>query len=320
MKPRLFLGFDTSNYTTSVSAVDEDGKVLLNAKKILAVRDGERGLRQNDAVFQHIKNLPDSAVSLEAVLDEYGRDTISAIGVSSVPRNAEDSYMPCFLAGVAAAEMVGAALGAPVFRFSHQAGHVMAALHSAGADTLPESRFVAFHVSGGTTDVLLIEPSEEHIFSVKRIGGTRDINAGQLIDRIGVLMGLHFPAGAEMERLASMNSAVFPSFRVTVDSLECNLSGAENRAALLWNQENNPALVSAFVLDIVGRTLRSLRDGVRTQYSDIPILYAGGVMSCRQIKSLLKDDHSFFSEPAFSSDNAAGAALLARYTIAKRGE
>ncbi len=156
MSSSLFLGFDTSNYTTSVSVVDGQGTVLLNGKRLLSVKEGDRGLRQSDAVFQHVKNLPEVETSLRSALDGMDRGSIAAIGVSVSPRDAEGSYMPCFLPGIAAAETAGAVLGIPVFRFSHQAGHIMAALHSAGVDELAEGSFAAFHVSGGTTDVLFV--------------------------------------------------------------------------------------------------------------------------------------------------------------------
>ena len=205
-------------------------------------------------------------------------------------------------------------------RFSHQAGHVMAALHSAGADRLIGSEFAAFHVSGGTTDVLLVRPHSEYVFEIEKIGGTKDINAGQLIDRTGVLMGLRFPAGAEMERLVDAYEGKLPSVNLSASGTECNLSGVDDKAAVLYASTSDKNLVSAYVLNAVGRTLCALRDAVRERAGSIPILYAGGVMSCRRFRKMLEDENSFFSEPAFSSDNAAGAALLARERFLKEGE
>lgn len=314
MSERLFCGIDTSNYTTSVSLVTESGKLLLNRKILLPVEEGARGLRQSDAVFHHVKQLPLLAADLRDVMETAARDgEIAAVGVSYAPRDAEGSYMPCFLSGISAAEIAGALLRAPVYRFSHQAGHIMAALFSAGKTDWMNRPFAAFHVSGGTTEVLHVKPLPETVFAVEKIGGTRDINAGQLIDRTGVAMGLRFPAGAEMERLASSYTDRIPSVRLSVFGMECNLSGLENKAVQLYESTQNRSAVSAFVLHSVGRTLAALRDGVREKHGDIPILYAGGVMSCGRIKEMLAEENAAFSEPALSSDNAAGAALLARY-------
>lgn len=320
MKRRLFVGIDTSNYTTSAALCDEAGQVLCNTKLPLPVADGARGLRQSDAVFSHIKAMPEAAASLRQALTEVNAapEDIAAVGVSYAPRDAEGSYMPCFLAGLACAETAAALLGVPLLRFSHQAGHIMAALHSAQAEHLIGGEFAAFHVSGGTTDLLYVRPHDEYVFSIERVGGTQDINAGQAIDRAGVYMGLHFPCGAEMERLASAYKGKIKKAKISVSGLSCNLSGLENKASALYDETGDSALVSAFVLDFVGRTLCGLRDGLRVSYGDIPIIYAGGVMSCARLHDMLADDHAYFSEPRFSSDNAAGTALLARYKFLNR--
>ncbi len=312
MSGRLFVGIDTSNYTTSIAVADEEGRVLQNGKTPLPVAEGERGLRQSDAVFHHVRNLIDAAPALRTVLDGAGRPPIAAVGVSDVPRDAEGSYMPCFLSGRAAAETAGALLGVPVFCFSHQAGHVMAALHSAGAMSLAGREFAAFHVSGGTTDVLLVRPTAERVFDAEKIGGARDVHAGQIIDRCGVYMGLCFPAGPEMERLAASWAGKLPHAAVSVDGTECNLSGLENLAKRLYDRTGDRALCAAFILDFIGRTLAAMRGGVRRRWGGVPILYAGGVMSCRLLAAMLAEDNAYFADAPYSSDNAAGTALLAR--------
>ena len=314
MKQPLFCGIDTSNYTTSVALTDESGSALLNFKKLLPVKEGERGLRQSDAVFHHVKQLAEGASALGDIVKQLSADhAVAAIGVSATPRDAEGSYMPCFLSGLSAAETAGAMLRVPVYRLSHQNGHIMAALHSAGRMEWIGREFIAFHVSGGTTEVLHVQPCEDKVFTVSQIGGTRDINAGQAIDRAGVYMGLQFPAGAEMERLASSYEGEVPEAKISVVGMECNLSGVENKAIQLYDSRVDRALVSAFVLCFVGRTLAGMRDGVRAVYGDVPILYAGGVMSCGIIKEMLAEENAAFAKPQFSSDNAFGTALLARH-------
>ena len=95
----MFAGIDTSNYTTSVAVFD--GEHIIQNKKLLTVKKGERGLRQSDALFQHTVNLP---VLISKLKSEIGDADIEAFGVSNRPRNIEGSYMPCFLAGESAAE------------------------------------------------------------------------------------------------------------------------------------------------------------------------------------------------------------------------
>lgn len=312
MRP-CFVGFDTSNYTTSAALCDEGGGVILNLKKPLPVKDGECGLRQSDAVFAHVRNLPEIADGLRYALETEHLIPV-AVGVSSKPRDAEDSYMPCFLSGVAAAHSFAASLNLPIFEFSHQNGHIAAASYSAGKDPF-ESEFIAFHVSGGTTEVLRVVP-KDGLFSSELVGGTSDLNAGQAIDRTGVMMGLHFPCGPALEELALAYLAgdgKIPHFRTSVKGTECNLSGLQNLASGLFSESGDKGVTAAAVFDFLGRTLREMTVNVRKKLGELPVIYAGGVMSNSIIKDMLSaEKNTFFADRAFSADNAVGTALLCR--------
>ena len=311
MNKKCFIGIDTSNYTTSVAICDMNGNIIANIKKLLFVENGERGLRQSDAVFAHIKNIPQLSDELREAICGY---TPIAVGCSAYPRDAEGSYMPCFLTGVAVASSIAAVLGVPLMRFSHQNGHIMAALYSSGAtEELINSRFAAFHVSGGTMEILDVTPSGNG-FCVELIGGTDDLTAGQAIDRIGVAMGLDFPCGKQMEDLCFTEvHASIPKPRICVKSLHCNMSGLENLALKLYANTDNIGLVCDYTFSFVANTLDKLSENLRIEYPDIPIVYSGGVMSNSKIKDVLsKRNNTYFACPEFSSDNAAGVALLCR--------
>ena len=319
----LFAGIDTSNYTTSAALCDETGQILLNRKIPLPVREGEKGLRQSDAVFHHVKGIPEAAMSIQSALNELNssgeRYKIGCIGYSAYPRDNEGSYMPCFLAGKAAAEFTSALFGVPAYGFSHQAGHVMAALFSAcgnaGKDrqALMSEQFIAFHVSGGTTDVLLCRPGNggNRLFEIEQVGGTKDINAGQAIDRCGVLMGLPFPCGAEMDRAALRFSGKARRNKLSVNGLWCNLSGLENKSAEMYRSTGSIEETSAYVLDFIARTLEKITVNALEKWREMPVIYAGGVMSSAYIKGKL-GKYGMFASPQYSSDNACGTALLAR--------
>lgn len=305
---RFYIGIDTSNYTTSCALFDAaECKFHSNVKRLLAVAEGERGLRQSDAVFAHIKNLP--SVTKEALCDIEPSE-LCAIGVSATPRDEEGSYMPCFLSGVAAATALANATKKPLHTFSHQAGHVMAAVWSSTSPDLLSREFIAFHVSGGTTEMLLVKPNGTR-FDIEKLGGTLDLNAGQCIDRVGVMMGLSFPCGPRLEELALKNTEKLPKAKISVDGSRCNLSGVENKAAKMLGEGKSREYVAAYVLDFIGRTLIALAHGA-TYGKNMPVLFAGGVMSNSIIKDMIAREsfEARFSEPRFSSDNAAGCALL----------
>lgn len=308
MNDGVFVGFDTSNYTTSVALCGADGRILENIKLPLPVKEGECGLRQSDAVFAHVKNLPDATERLEAALRDK---KILAVGCSVRPRDVQGSYMPCFLSGKAAAKALSVGAHAPLYTFSHQSGHIMAALYSSGAPLL-ERPFAAYHVSGGTTE-LVTAKYKKGGFDVELIGGTRDLNAGQAIDRAGVMMGLSFPCGRELEALAKENEKKIPKPHVSVDGTYCNLSGLENHAAKIFKETEDKRLVAAFVFDFIARTLLKMTENLYETYGDVPVLFAGGVMSNSIIKEKLSGKFdAYFAAPEFSSDNAAGVALLTR--------
>ena len=310
-----FVGIDTSNYTTSAAICTKDGEIVANLKLPLPVKAGECGLRQSDAVFAHVKNLPQLMEHLAESLQ--GMKPV-AVGVSATPRPLEGSYMPCFLSGIAAAQSFAAAANIPLLHSSHQEGHIMAAAYSAGAmHLLDDERFAAFHVSGGTTEVLLATPHPRG-FDIELFSATADINAGQAIDRIGVMLGLDFPCGKELEKLAEKNTKKIPKSRISVKDGYCNLSGLENMAAKLWQESGDAALVAAFTLQFIGDTLVAMTEELDARIPSLPIVYAGGVMSNRYLQARLAErKNTYFAEPQFSADNAAGIALLCRKQFLK---
>ncbi len=307
-KQRVILGIDTSNYTTSVALLSTGGELIANIKEPLPVKTGERGLRQSEAVFSHVKNLP---ICMNRLSEYLENREICAVGVSDKPRNQVGSYMPCFLSGVASARSIATALDVPLYTFSHQCGHIMAALFSSGRLDLCERAFAAFHISGGTTELVKITPDERG-FCAELIGGTKDLNAGQIIDRIGVYMGLSFPCGAEMESLALSYEGKPRKVKASLDGTYVNLSGLENLAIKLYNECEDKALVSRFVLDYIAAAISGMTEAYVNENGAEPIVYAGGVMCNSIIKSTLsKRFDAYFAAPEMSADNAVGIANLA---------
>jgi N6-L-threonylcarbamoyladenine synthase len=301
MKKDCFVGFDTSNYTTSCAICTAEGEIVANIRFPLPVKDGAVGLRQSDAVFAHVKNMPEVMKGLGEL-----KDDLAAVGVSYAPRDAEGSYMPCFLSGVACASSVSRMTGTAYLEFSHQAGHIAAAVCTAGREELLNGRFLAFHVSGGSTDLLLVDS-----LNIERVGGTLDLNAGQAIDRVGVMLGLDFPCGRELERISDPMDTVRPMS--SVKGTECNLSGLENRAADMLKRGAPPSEIAAFTLASVLDTLDKMCENAVSRYGNLPTVFAGGVTANTYIKQALsKKYNALFTHPDYSRDNAVGIAYLTR--------
>ena len=303
----ISLGIDTSNYTTSCALYDSLSDTVIQEKQLLPVKEGEKGIRQSDAVFHHTRQL--NAVIGE-LFSEY-EGGIDIIGVSSKPRSVQGSYMPCFTAGYNTAASLSHVMRKPLYEFSHQQGHIAAAAYSAGVTELLRSPFIAFHVSGGTTEALLVEPDEDGIIRETIIGGTNDLNCGQAVDRVGVMLGLKFPCGPALEALALKSVREFRP-KVSVTGGNCNLSGLENKCADMLAGGEAPEDIAKFCLVFITETLRRMTAFCLSEHGSLPVLYAGGVMSNSLIQASLGSEFvAYFASPEFSCDNAAGIALLA---------
>ncbi len=297
------IGFDTSNYTTSIAYFDGQGGI--NCSQLLPVREGELGLRQSDAVFQHTKSLP----ALTGRLFSHIRaDEITAIGVSTRPRAVDGSYMPCFIVGYSHAKLLSDALHVPLIECSHQQGHVAAALWSAGRLDLMDEPHLAWHLSGGTTELLLVEPDDKNV-RCTCIGGTSDISAGQLIDRTGQLLGLPFPAGKHLDALCSVakNSDFF---RVKCPEYIFSLSGVQNKVAQYFDTCADKQETAAYALRCICYAVLTATKNAMKQYPGLPVVFSGGVASNTMLRQQLKPLNPVFSEPQYSTDNAMGVAVL----------
>lgn len=311
----LFLGVDTSAYTTSLALVDETGQIFSDERLLLQVEQGKRGLRQSEALFLHIRNLPELVERLKP--ESFSQ--IKGIAVSAYPRPVEGSYMPVFLAGAATARTLAAALGVPLFKVSHQEGHVRAGM--LGNPNLRQTdELMAVHFSGGTSEILRIRPGAAHCYDIEMTMAGNDIHAGQLVDRIGVALGLPFPAGKAMEMLAlQSDGGGLPHLPASVGEQGFSFSGVETRAMQYIREGIAPADIAFATLRVIANTLEKalLLECQRNNIGQV--LLVGGVMANSIIKKRLQSrlEHPavgiklFFAEPSLSSDNAVGVALLA---------
>lgn len=298
MSAEKVLAFDTSNYTTSAAVLSRSGEVG-NSKKLLPVESGKRGLRQSDAVFAHTKQIYEVLRSLDL-------NGIEAVGVSSRPRSVDGSYMPCFLVGKALGFSVAKTLGVPVYEFSHQQGHIAAGIFSCGKKELLNGGFYAFHLSGGTMELTLVNRLDD----IKIIAETDDLTAGQLIDRCGVRLGLGFPAGAKLEKLAAKGELTRKP-KVVFRNGKSSLSGYENIVEKMISDGEPSENIAAFVFESVYKNTETMTDFAIREYGEKPVLFVGGVMSNALMRPRLANRYeAYFASPSLSSDNAVGTAYL----------
>ena len=305
------LGLDTSCYTTSVALMDRKGNLLANCRKLLAVKQGKRGLAQSEMVFQHTRNLPEI---FKQALIMAGDVKVVKIAASNCPRPVPDSYMPAFLVGLGYAKVLSLMNSLPLRVLSHQENHILAGRWSAKGPMAKE--YLALHVSGGTTEVVAVKDDDECL-SLNLLGGSSDLHAGQFIDRVGVALGLPFPAGAHLEMLAQAALDRPVKLPVSVNKLSASFSGPETAVKRLLSQGADAAAVAAGVEHCVGMTIWKLIAAAHQLTGYCDILLVGGVTANFHIRSLLANlakDHGFklyLPDRQFSPDNAVGCAYFA---------
>ncbi|MDI6813171.1 MAG: O-sialoglycoprotein endopeptidase [Desulfitobacteriaceae bacterium] len=306
-----YLGLDTSAYTTSLALIGEEG-VAWEKRQVLEVPAGETGLAQSTAFFQHVQNLP----RLVAEVPSYLWKGLVAVGVSTAPRPVPGSYMPVFTAGLAVAQAIAAARQVPLMLTSHQEGHIAAGLVSAGG---PEGTdFLVVHLSGGTTELLAISQHEPGSVNIRLLGGTTDLHAGQFVDRVGVRLGLGFPSGKELEKLAQGAApgaeSLLPS---SIRGFELSFSGVETAAQRLLEQGTPAADVARAVEGCIARTVAKLVERGLDRQGLSDVLLVGGVSANQFIRQALarrlgQKARLYWAEPDWSRDNALGVAYLTK--------
>jgi N6-L-threonylcarbamoyladenine synthase len=320
------LGLDTSNYTTSVAIVDDEKRIIFDERIILSVKSGERGLRQNEAIFQHINNMP---ILIDKAFKNFDRTLLKSIGYSSKPRNINGSYMPTFNVGTSCANIISKTLNIPLFKFSHQDGHIEAALIKQNFQY--DQNFLAFHISGGTTEILNVSNFSNEGFENKIIGGSKDISYGQLIDRVGVMLDFTFPCGSSMEELLATkiienkNSDVLSKNlignikKIHLENNYVNLSGVENTFQKLVssNKYTKEDIIFKLFSVISESLIKQILESIVISGLNIIVL-TGGVFSNSYIRKSIEESNIdncnfYFGDVNLCSDNAVGIALLSKH-------
>ncbi|MBQ0079597.1 MAG: peptidase M22 [Eubacterium sp.] len=321
MNSRYILGIDTSNYKTSVAVIDSDYNIIYDSRRYLDVKKGERGLRQSEALFQHVNSLPKLIEKIP--IDLAGN--LDAVAWSSRPRPVDGSYMPVFNAGVSFGRSIAAVNGIQGIGFSHQEGHIEAIRMD--ADFPDDEPFLACHFSGGTTELLIVQPRQRDVvlnsgifYKIQVAGGTRDIAFGQVIDRAGVAMGIGFPAGEVMDKLA-LNATFTTDYLTPIKTRSAfmNLSGIDTQIKRIIEEGSVTNEPEAFVSEIFTKLTDSMEKAISQaiEMSGINrVIMAGGVTSSRFIRNKIENSNKLrgadiqFGREELSQDNAVGIAVL----------
>ncbi len=310
----IIIGIDTSCYTTSIAAISLDKKVIFNEKILLQVKEGSKGLRQSEAVFQHVNNLGEISYKIDNILKEY---CVRGICASTKPRPTEMSYMPVFNVGYNFAKLTASMLKCDLYETTHQENHIEASLFNSKIKN--EEKFIAIHMSGGTTEILLVKKDKNKSnleYNIDIVGGSNDISFGQLVDRIGVKLGYRFPAGKFLDEDAiKYNGKLDSGLKTSVRDGYMNLSGLENQIEKLI-KEKDKGYIAKLTFDAIVRNIEKSIIYICEKYDINEVVLAGGVAASKYISNELqvrfkrKRISLYFTKPQYSTDNGVGCALI----------
>lgn len=305
----IIIGIDTSCYTTSIAAISLDKNIVFNKKIMLKVGKECKGLRQSEMVFQHVNNLGSLSEKIEKLMNEYN---VVAICASEKPRPVKESYMPAFTVGYNFAKLFSSMNNISLYKTTHQENHIYASLHT---NELKNNKFISVHMSGGTTEILLVENVKNDL-KIEIVGGSKDISFGQLIDRLGVKLGYDFPCGKNIDENAlDCKENIKVGLKTSVKDGYMNLSGIENQVNK-YAKEYDEIYLSKLLMDSIVRSLYKSLKYICDKYNINEVVFAGGVASSKYIRKnlnekLYKDKiKCYFTESEYSTDNAVGCAKI----------
>ncbi len=306
----IILGLDTSCYTTSIAAITLNKEIILNEKILLKVKKDNKGLRQSEAVFQHVNNMGEISQVINDKLKNYN---IVGVCSSTKPRPVDNSYMPVFSVGYNFAKLLSSINNCPFYETTHQENHIEASLFK--NDLENKDKFLAVHMSGGTTEILLVEKKETN-YKIEIVGGSLDVSFGQLVDRLGVSLNYNFPCGKYIDENAlRCEEKIINGLKTSVKSGYMNLSGIENQINKLINDYDKEYL-SKILLDTLVRCMYKSLTYISEKYELKEVLFGGGVSASKYIrkeltKKLKKSNiKPYFTDGEYATDNGVGCAII----------
>lgn len=315
-KECLVLALETSCDETSAAVVLGGRRILSNIISSQVPHHQKfGGVVPEIASRKHIENI--IGVVDEALLSAGVRlNELDAVGVTYGP-----GLVGALLVGVATAKAMSFAVDLPLIGVNHLEGHIFANLLA-----FPELEppFVALVVSGGHTSLVHVQGYN----SFQLLGQTRDDAAGEAFDKIARVMGLPYPGGPEIERLAqsgNKNAIVFPRALAGKDNLEFSFSGLKSAVLNYLNSATQKSesidygdvaasFQSAIISALISKTLQAAK-----KTATHTIVVAGGVAANTELQKELRlaceaEGIRFFVPPlSLCTDNAAMIACRAHY-------
>lgn len=310
----IILGIESSCDDTAAALI-QNRKILSNVIANQKIHQSYGGVVPELASRAHQQNI---VPVVNEALKQAGidRNQLSAIAFTRGP-----GLMGSLLVGSSFAKSLSMALNVPLIEVNHMQGHILAHFIEDANENSPEFPFLCLTVSGGHTQIVKVS----NYFEMKVLGETIDDAAGEAFDKAGKILGLDYPAGPIIDKLAKEgNSEKFKFSKPKVEELNFSFSGL--KTAILYFiqketqknpdfiQENLPDLCASIQKTIVDILMEKLSLAVKkTGISQVAI--AGGVSANSEIRNRLKEMETeknwkvFIPKFEYTTDNAAMIAM-----------
>ena len=318
-KPIIILGIESSCDDTS-AAVLRDGVLLSNVTASQAVHEAYGGVVPELASRAHQQNIVpvvDQALKRAGV----SKDELSAIAFTRGP-----GLMGSLLVGVSFAKGLAASLGIPMIDVNHLQGHVLAHFIKEEVETpCPPFPFLCLLVSGGNSQIVLVRAYND----MQIIGQTIDDAAGEAIDKCSKVMGLGYPGGPIIDRLARQgNPEAFQFAKPAIPGFDYSFSGL--KTSFLYNlrdwlkedpdfiehhKEDLAASLEKTIVDILMNKLRRAAKELKIKH----VAVAGGVSANTGLREAFRDHarrygwNIYIPKFSFTTDNAAMIAITGHF-------
>jgi N6-L-threonylcarbamoyladenine synthase len=311
----LLLGIETSCDETGVAVYDRQaGRLLAHAvHSQVAMHDAYGGVVPELASRDHIRRL---VPLTRKVLADAGKSAgmLSGVGYTEGP-----GLAGALLVGASFAHALAFSLGIPAIGVHHLEGHLLSPLLSGRPPQFP---FVALLVSGGHTQLMRVDGVGRYAL----LGETQDDAAGEAFDKTAKLLGLGYPGGPALSRLAEQGAPGrhrLPRPMIGSEDLDFSFSGLKTAVLSLVKTRAEPAdvaraFVEAVVDVLVAKCLRALEVSRLDR-----LVVAGGVGANRQLRAALDEQAArrgfevFYPEPELCTDNGAMIAFAAALRLAR---
>ena len=292
------LGIESTAHTFGIAVLDDKGQILVNIKDSFTTEDGEGGMIPVK-VAEHHRTICDILYVRALTEAKIGENQLKAIAISNAP-----GLAPCLLEGLRFAKKIGEKLNIPIISVNHCVAHLEI------GETVGAKDPVMLYASGANTQIIAYESGKYRVF-----GETLDIGVGNFIDTFARHIGLGFPGGPKVQKLAEQGKN-FIELPYSIKGMDVAFSGLQTKLKQLIEKGNTSEDLAFSMQETVFAMLVEASERALAHTGKKELLLGGGVACNTRLQEMCKKmceerDVQYFCPPmSLLVDNAGMIAYL----------